>query len=371
MTGGGDPVSRPSWETVPCSRLTRAGKACSSSAAGWEWALRATGLPDPVSCRRHRTRPEHDAWRAGEDTRQRARVEAQAKVMPACWSWPVTVEDSERAFRASRDGEDYWPAMAVVRDWQAGRCAICSGGGGEYALAGDHDHDTGYFRGLLCVGCNSSEGHAGEGVHVYARYRFRPPAVILGVRIYWAAPDSRRAVRAMFAAAGVDQAEALARHMRDTDPELRGCDLPGREAPGHWDQRQAPRGFPVFQGAARDRVRLRPSPGRGTSSTGAHSKWREPASPRWMILSPGTMSHVHPAHLPGRNAVTTARLGGLAGRGACMAVVGAHRPRHSAAYGASAPPGPGFHSRLMSAVIFPQRRHGRASVPIRCLRLPC
>ena len=218
MTANQEPAGRPWWMPVPCSRLTRAGKPCPYSAHNWEWALKATGLPDPVSCRRHMTREEHEARRAGEEAWRRVRAEADAKAMPACWSWPVTMEHQERAFQASRDSRGHEAAMALIRDWQAGRCAICGRVRGESLMRADHDHDTGYFRGIACDPCNLEEGRAACDCLLFGRYRFRPPAAILGVRIYWAAPDS---AAAWFAAAGLDPTEELAKHQRDTDPNRR------------------------------------------------------------------------------------------------------------------------------------------------------
>ena len=180
--------------------------------------MKATGLPDPVSCRRHMTREEHDARRAGEEAWRRARANADAKAMPACWSWPVTVEHQERAFRASRDDRAREAALALITDWQAGRCAICGQVRACGEMRADHCHDTGYFRGFLGDSCNLEEGRAACDCLLFDRYRFRPPAVILGVRIYWTAPDS---AAAWFAAAGLDPTEELARHQRDTDPHRR------------------------------------------------------------------------------------------------------------------------------------------------------
>lgn len=41
---------------------------------------------------------------------------------------------------------------------QGGRCAICRERPNSRALALDHDHKTGEFRGLLCHGCNTGLG---------------------------------------------------------------------------------------------------------------------------------------------------------------------------------------------------------------------
>jgi hypothetical protein len=40
-------------------------------------------------------------------------------------------------------------------DLQGGRCGIC---GTDESLVIDHDHRTGFVRGLLCRGCNNAEG---------------------------------------------------------------------------------------------------------------------------------------------------------------------------------------------------------------------
>lgn len=62
--------------------------------------------------------------------------------------------------------------------WQDGRCAIC---GKVRDLVCDHNHETGLVRGWLCQSCNTAEGTNREPDTIFARYRERPPAAILGV----------------------------------------------------------------------------------------------------------------------------------------------------------------------------------------------
>ena len=216
----------------PCSRRTKAGQVCPSKAQDWTWAA-ASGLPDPGSCRRHMTGPEHLAWLDGEAAHAQRDAEEALKLFPACWSWPITQAHQERAWQASRHRSHYatpeqreygqrcaickgpcpqgYATMDLVHDWQAGRCGIC---GDEMPRAqADHDHLTGYFRGLLCLSCNIGEGHAYNDEPVYARYRFRPPAAILGLSIYLPGPDDWKAVA---------EARILARNLAERDPARRG-----------------------------------------------------------------------------------------------------------------------------------------------------
>jgi len=105
---------------------------------------------------------------------------------PACWAWPVP---PPREFADDND------ASSVLHQWHAGRCAICGFYEGGL-LEEDHDHRTMLVRGRLCHPCNVLEGFEGNGT--IARYRQRPPAAILGVRIrYWnwnAQPSTARPV---------------------------------------------------------------------------------------------------------------------------------------------------------------------------------
>ncbi len=137
---------------------------------------------------------------------------------PACWSWPVTSREHEGLFRAGQARCPDDAGVLVVQEWQAGRCAAC--GWDRDNLEADHSHDTGYFRGLLCRSCNVREAHARPDDPVFSRYRARPPAVILGVTVLWAPPDSRRYyVEQMGGEEAV--ARMLQEHMEATDP-LRG-----------------------------------------------------------------------------------------------------------------------------------------------------
>lgn len=67
---------------------------------------------------------------------------------------------------------------------QGGRCAICRNQPRRYALAVDHDHQTGVIRGLLCVHCNHNLlGGAHDDVEILKRavdYLLYPPAQQLG-----------------------------------------------------------------------------------------------------------------------------------------------------------------------------------------------
>ncbi|MBB1256471.1 hypothetical protein H3146_24410 [Streptomyces sp. OF3] len=118
-------------------------------------------------------------------------------MVPACWAWTVPDNlspfDPAKAFesegvtgatleklRAALEDPDT-VGLAIIEEWQAGRCAICSSKG---QLVTDHDHETGLVRGELCRSCNTAE--AFRTVGPFRRYRERPPAEILGVRArYW------------------------------------------------------------------------------------------------------------------------------------------------------------------------------------------
>jgi hypothetical protein len=119
--------------------------------------------------------------------------------IPTCQTWQVP----------EREAPPHLSATQALRRWQAGVCAVCSAS--PRRLLVDHCHRTGLVRGLLCTSCNTAEG-AGNSP-VFAAYRERPPALMLGVEERYGslwdgfapAPD----VHAERNAAHVDAAEAL------------------------------------------------------------------------------------------------------------------------------------------------------------------
>lgn len=72
-----------------------------------------------------------------------------------------------------------------IKEAQGGVCAICGRARGvSRALAVDHDHETGYVRGLLCSVDNKLLGHARDDVEFFRRaiaYLEAPPAQALGI----------------------------------------------------------------------------------------------------------------------------------------------------------------------------------------------
>ena len=98
---------------------------------------------------------------------------------PACWDWeiPLGVYDLSARARTCKD------LSTVLNIWQPG-CAICSA---VLCDILDHDHETGFIRGLLCVSCNNAEARSNKLLIV--NYRHMHPAFLLGVEVSWTPPS--------------------------------------------------------------------------------------------------------------------------------------------------------------------------------------
>lgn len=180
-----------------CSRPCKNGRPCQKAALPWDatWQQVIPTLPNPVSCIIHLT-PEERADLDSARDRYRHAVEERADRDPACWSWlappahslgdPADLDDEELA-----QYED--AAWDLLADWQSDRCGVC---GGRSAVL-DHDHVTGLVRGWLCRGCNIREGKSSTGR--LDKYRQRPPAAILGVRMRYYDPFTGYALAAALA----------------------------------------------------------------------------------------------------------------------------------------------------------------------------
>lgn len=99
-----------------------------------------------------------------------AKREAQPKFCSrTCWNKKRTIEAKQKLFRW-QDGTFSDKTIQEIEDLKASvtNCQICgmeevarqphTAGGRVNKLAADHDHETGRFRGLLCVKCNIQLG---------------------------------------------------------------------------------------------------------------------------------------------------------------------------------------------------------------------
>lgn len=98
---------------------------------------------------------------------------------PACWSWEVPPLDLAVPILSDvADARVVDSAAWRFAQFHQGRCALC---GQILKLVVDHDHWSGLVRGLLCEGCNVTEGRPWTtDVMGFAGYRRRHPAAILG-----------------------------------------------------------------------------------------------------------------------------------------------------------------------------------------------
>lgn len=95
---------------------------------------------------------EQKAYKAGYRDEHRDEIRAYNAKYRA--EHPDRVKTSNADWRQTRYGltPEQYDAMYAEQD---GRCKVCDH---KRKLNVDHDHDTGAIRGLLCHGCNVSEG---------------------------------------------------------------------------------------------------------------------------------------------------------------------------------------------------------------------
>jgi hypothetical protein len=158
-----------------CEAITMSGRRCKRAPYGATLECRWYNLGDLVlrsarRCTIHLTRAERDLVRSALEDQPDAWTASKWKVLPdtpACWSWPVPEQI---------DRDNPW---STIVEWQNGRCALC---GEVRYLVADHCHNSGFKRGLLCIGCNNHEGYCPKSPCGCDGYRERPPAAILGIQ---------------------------------------------------------------------------------------------------------------------------------------------------------------------------------------------
>lgn len=165
-----------------CTRLTGKGAPCSRPALG-ESLADGLWLAMLRSCSGHLT-VEEKAQRAANEAAYQQRSWEVRQRDPACWSWDVPTDpyapSAERCelFAMSGGLDPVMDDGTALGEWQDDRCGICGKGRGSLL---DHDHRTGLSRGWLCRRCNGGEGFADDPTDVFARWRARPAAAVLGV----------------------------------------------------------------------------------------------------------------------------------------------------------------------------------------------
>lgn len=177
--------------TTPCQATTKTGAPCKRLPSRWPRGMDG----NPYLCGSHlpaELRDIRDAAFADEERRLKELLDDR---LPACWSWnpelpvdriaeeydapSVAFDDFMRRLREGDEGALH----RAFFFWHADRCAVC--GFRDTRLVKDHDHDTGLIRGLLCRSCNGLEPHDGG---LFRRYREKPPAEILSIRLVYVDP---------------------------------------------------------------------------------------------------------------------------------------------------------------------------------------
>jgi Recombination endonuclease VII len=85
----------------------------------------------------------------------RSTISGRADSCKVCFKKSQTIRDNLRKYNLSPEGR------AALEEKQGGKCAICRK---IKKLCVDHNHATGFVRGLLCVSCNAMLGRLNEDV---------------------------------------------------------------------------------------------------------------------------------------------------------------------------------------------------------------
>jgi hypothetical protein len=104
----------------------------------------------------------HEAWMR-EKARYDADPELKAKKLAKQKEWTLANMDRHKAcvrknhyLREHGITMPEFDAIFVAQDCKCGLCGKDKSGGHNWAL--DHDHKTGYIRGILCFACNAGAG---------------------------------------------------------------------------------------------------------------------------------------------------------------------------------------------------------------------
>lgn len=159
----------------PCGAPTQGGLPCARPGVFW-------ADEHPEHCYQHasiETRRAGEVYEA-ERRRERTRSDRAAEI-----SYRSRVEGLP-PIPTGLSEEEQWSHFVKVHD---GRCAICQHP--DDSLQTNHDRGSALVRGLLCRGCNASEG-TGDGSARFRVYRERPPAAVIGLAVRYFDPSLGR-----------------------------------------------------------------------------------------------------------------------------------------------------------------------------------
>ncbi|MGW2048518.1 endonuclease domain-containing protein [Streptomyces sp. NPDC001858] len=169
-----------------CTATTVSGCPCKAQASQWPQGV----VGNPQLCGRHLPVDLREIRDVGFAELERRRAERLDARDPVCWSWAPEIPLDRIADEYGWSADDFTPRFrerdeqalrVALAAWHGRRCAVCGFHG--LRLVDDHDHDTGLIRGLLCRSCNGREP-PDDGL--FRKYRDRPPAEILDIRLrYW------------------------------------------------------------------------------------------------------------------------------------------------------------------------------------------